>query len=70
MMSEKEFLVEVDGRTVRVDQENQWVTVLDAEGAVVFRDRIQVAAGSLQGLFSAVDGVSKFGLGGEPAAKS
>ncbi len=52
-MSKREFVVEIDGRTVRVDQENQRVTILDAEGAVVFRDRIQVAAGSLQGLFSA-----------------
>ncbi len=56
-MGNREFVVEIDGRSVLVDQEHRRVTILDEEGTVVFRDRIQVAAGSLQGLFSALDNV-------------
>jgi hypothetical protein len=57
VMGNREFLVEIDGRSVLVDQEDQRVTILDENGTVAFRDRIQVAAGSLQGLFSALDSV-------------
>ena len=66
VMGESEFIMDIDGRRVSIDQANQRVTILDEHGSVVFRDRIQVAAGSLQGLFSALDG----GLGIEPAAKA
>ena len=55
MMGAGEFVVEIDGRRVQIDQENQRVTILDADGAVLFRDQIQVAAS--KGLFSALDGV-------------
>ena len=55
MMSESTFTVEIDGRTVLVDPERQEVSILDAEGAVLFHERIQVAAGSVQGLFEEGD---------------
>ncbi len=54
-MGEKRFMLEMDGCKVFVDQAGQRVTVLDESGVVVFADCIQVAAGSLQGLFSALD---------------
>ena len=65
-MSSGAFTVEIDGRKVLVDQANQEVSILDGNGAVVFRDRIQVAAGSLQGLFSAVEDAASLGLGSGP----
>ncbi len=65
-MSYRKFMLEIDGRKVFIDQASQRVTIFDEHGIVVFRDRIQVAAGSLQGLFSALDG----GLGIEPATKA
>ncbi len=64
------FTVEVDGRKVLVDQARQEVSILDGDGAVVFRDRIQVAAGSLQGLFSALQDTAALGLGTNPAEKA
>ena len=54
-MSSHEFMVELDGRRVLVDQTTQSVRVLDVHGKPVFEDRIQVAAGSVQGIFSAVE---------------
>lgn len=54
-MKPGEFVVELDGRRVLVDQASQKVVVLDKQGAPVFEDRIQVAAGSVQGIFSAVE---------------
>ncbi len=60
------FTVEIDGHQVVVDQAHQQVRILSGEGAVVFRDRIQVAAGSLQGLFSAVQDVADLGFGTKP----
>ncbi len=61
-----EFAVEIDGRKVLVDQARQVVSILDKDGAVLFRDRIQVAAGSLQGLFSAVQDVLPLSSGSDP----
>jgi uncharacterized protein (AIM24 family) len=46
------FELEIDGRRVRVNQQTQEVQVLDAAGTVAFSERIQVAAGSVQGIFS------------------
>ena len=69
-MNETRFVVEIDGRRVLVDQARQEVSILDEEGAVVFRDRIQVAAGSLQGLFSAVEDAASLGLGTDPTLKA
>ncbi len=65
-----EFAVEIDGRKVVVDQARQQVSILNKDGAVVFRDRIQVAAGSLQGLFSAVQDAATLGLGAGPAKRA
>ncbi len=64
------FTVEVDGRKVTIDQARQEVRILDSAGAVVFRDRIQVAAGSLQGLFSAVKDGGVLVLGTDPSRKA
>ena len=69
-MNETRFVVEIDGRRVLVDQAKQEVSILDGDGAVVFRDRIQVAAGSLQGQFSAVEDAATLGLGTNPAQKA
>ncbi len=66
-MKESAFYVEVDGQRVLVDPARQEVSIVDACGAVVFRDRIQVAAGSLQGLFSAVEDAATLGLGTKPS---
>jgi hypothetical protein len=66
-MYEGKFMVEIDGRRVLVDQTNQRVTILDEEGAAVFHDRIQVAAGSLQGLFSMLDDAARLGNSFNPA---
>lgn len=49
------ILVDIDGQKIRIDQSRQELRILDAAGCVMFRDRIQVAAGSVQGLFSAVE---------------
>lgn len=49
------FSIEIDGHSVTVRQSGQQITVLDGDGNVIFRDRIQVAAGSVQGLFVALD---------------
>ena len=65
-MNETRFVVEIDGRRVLVDQAKQEVSILDGDGAVIFRDRIQVAAGSLQGLFSALQDATTLGLGTGP----
>lgn len=65
MTGARTFAVEMDGRTAWIEQENGRITLLDAEGAVVFRDSIQVAAGSVQGLFAAVDVISSFRGAGE-----
>ncbi len=54
-MNDGEFIVEIDGCRVLVDQVRQRVTILGEEGGVLFHDRIQVAAGSLQGIFSMLD---------------
>lgn len=53
-MNTNEFVLEVDGRRVVVNQANQEVSILDEHGVAIFRDRIQVAAGSVQGLFDSV----------------
>jgi len=53
-MHNQEFALEIDGRRVIVNQANQEVSILDDHGVVVFRDRIQVAAGSVQGLFDSL----------------
>lgn len=54
-MNKKSFGVEIDGRHVVVDQISQEVTVLDRAGHALYRERIQVAAGSVQGLFSTAE---------------
>ncbi len=64
------FTIEIDGRKVLVDQARQEVSILDGDGAVVFRDRIQVAAGSLQGLFSAVRDATRLGLAAEATERA
>mgnify|MGYP001016929065 CR=1 FL=1 len=53
-MREQQFIVEIDGRRVTVNQREQQVEILDDAGNVLFSDSIQVAAGSLQGLFMAL----------------
>lgn len=53
-MESREFVVDIDGRRVVVNQDDQQVAILDGAGNVVFRDRIQVAAVS-KSLFSALD---------------
>lgn len=52
------FSVELEGRKVLVDRTSQEVSVLDASGNVLSRERIQVAAGSIQGIFSSLEGVA------------
>lgn len=69
-MRSKGFLVRVDGRDVWVDRTTQRVTVLDEQGKAVFRDRIQVAAGSVQGLFTAALEAGTLGIGTEPASRA
>mgnify|MGYP000990799961 FL=1 len=53
-METGDFVVEMDGRRVAVNQSEQRVEILDDAGNVLFSDSIQVAAGSLQGLFMAL----------------
>lgn len=48
----------LDGREVVIHQATQEVSVLNTDGTEVSRERIQVAAGSVQGIFSAVEGVA------------
>lgn len=69
-MQSRIFMVEIDGRKVLVDQMERRVSILDGQGAVVFRDRIQVAAGSVQGLFTAALDGGAFGVGTEPAPRA
>ena len=52
------FMIELEGRRVLVDQAGQCVTLLEASGTVATCSRIQVAAGSLQGIFSMLEGVT------------
>ena len=66
-MNDGEFIVEIDGCRVLVDQVRQRVTILGEEGGVLFHDRIQVAAGSLQGIFSMLDDAARLGNGINPA---
>lgn len=54
-MNERYFSVEIDGRRVLVDQSSQEVVVLDGAGRPAHLERIQVAAGSVQGLFAVVE---------------
>ena len=49
------FEIELDGRRVRVDQATGEVRQLGPDGRTVSSERIQVAAGSVQGLFSALE---------------
>ena len=58
-VKKNEFTLEIDGRRVVVDQSTQEVSILDEHGDVIFRDRIQVAAGSVQGLFDSVSSAVK-----------
>lgn len=64
-MHERGFMIRVDGREAWIDQVSQQVTVMNEEGQAIFRDRIQVAAGSVQGLFTAALGISA-----EPASRA
>lgn len=57
-METEQFVVELDGRRVLVDRKRQRVCVLDADGREGLCDRIQVAAGSVQGVFAMLDGVA------------
>jgi hypothetical protein len=54
MSRHNEFTLEIDGRRVLVNQANQEVSILNENDVAIFRDRIQVAAGSVQGLFDSV----------------
>ena len=58
-MHKQAFTLELDGRRVIVNQANQEVSILDDRGVVIFRDRIQVAAGSVQGLFDSISSAVK-----------
>jgi hypothetical protein len=57
-----EFSLSIDGRKVLINQATQEVSILDENGDAIFRNQIQVAAGSVQGLFdsasSAVENVA------------
>ena len=57
-MEEQGFVIEVDGRRVGVDAANGRVSLLDARGEEVCGGRIQVAAGSLQGIFSMLEDIT------------
>ncbi len=56
-MHEDEFCVELDGRRVVINPARQEVRVLDAGGHTLSHERIQVAAGSVQGIFSSLHDV-------------
>jgi hypothetical protein len=53
-VEQTEFEIMIDGQRVVVNQATQVVKVVDAAGRVLFGERIQVAAGSVQGIFSSV----------------
>ena len=55
MVEHATFEIKVDGRTAVVERESGTVRVLDSRGREVSREQIQVAAGSVQGLFSALE---------------
>ncbi len=57
-MKKNPFIIELDGRQVLVDQAGQRITLTDDAGALASSERIQVAAGSLQGIFSMLEGVA------------
>jgi hypothetical protein len=57
MSRNNEFALEIDGRRVIVNQANQEVSILDENDVAIFRYCIQVAAGSVQGLFDSVSSV-------------
>ena len=57
-MEATRFTIELDGQRVLVDQAGQCVTLLDAAGTRASSETIQVAAGSLQGIFSMLEGVT------------
>ena len=57
-MEKQRFVVEVDGRHVAVDPAQQRVSLLDARGEELSGEGIQVAAGSLQGIFSMLEDVT------------
>lgn len=64
-MPVKKFEIEIDGCRVLINPETQSVSIKKPDGALLFHDHIQIAAGSVQGLFSmatdaksAVDGMS------------
>ena len=57
-MSHSPLEITIDGHKVQIHQDRQEVRVLDANGAILFSDRIQVAAGSVQGIFSAVQSLN------------
>lgn len=57
-MNQAPITLDFEGRRVVIDQATQEVRVLDPAGNLVSRERIQVAAGSVQGIFSAVQGAA------------
>ena len=57
-MKRQRFVIELDGQKVLVDQAGQCVTLLNVAGMRVSCEQIQVAAGSLQGLFSMLESVT------------
>lgn len=57
-METRDFVIELDGRRMLVDREGQCLSLLDATGTAASCSRIQVAAGSLQGIFSMLEGVT------------
>ena len=57
-MEQKRFVVEVDGRRVAVDPAQGRVSLLDAAGEELSGEGIQVAAGSLQGIFSMLEDIT------------
>lgn len=69
-MPSNRFLIRVDGRDVWIDQATREVTILDGDGRSGFRERIQVAAGSVQGLFTAALGGGISDVSEEPAPRA
>ena len=57
-MEEQQFVIEVDGRHVAVDPAKGRVMLLDARGEEITGEGIQVAAGSLQGIFSMLEDIT------------
>lgn len=64
-MNSSVYVMEIDGRRVVIDQAGSQVAIFNEAGNLLFRERIQVAAGSPLGLFSALDPASIIGLGTE-----